>query len=136
MTQKIQKRDTHPLTRKPQNACTKPQPNQLAPTQSKKCKRVVGSSTKNNLVSDQRRCTKKCFNFCKEKTLFLKTMSFLVFQTVQKRHNGPAFQALLQSLVTKDPLHPNRVSQTKEEMTQETPKREKGSSQSTLAFAQ
>ena len=59
-----------------------------------------------NLVSDQRRFTKKILSFCIDRTSFPKTTSFLAFQTIQKMQSGHAFQTNLQPFLTKEPFHP------------------------------
>ena len=119
-TQGIQKEILTPYKEKPQKTCTKPHLNQLALTQSIKYIRVVGPSIKNNVL-----------------TFVKKTLrSSLVLQTAQKMHSGPTVQTRFRSFALNDPLQPKRVSCTEEGMTQETQKREKSSSQSTLDFSQ
>ena len=107
-----------------------------ASTQAMKWTRVIVPSTIDTLVSDQKRCTKRDFSLCIDKTSSLKTMSFLVFQIVQKMHKGPAFQTAHFSLGRTVPFHPKRKSLSVADKIQETPKREKSKSQSTLVLEQ
>lgn len=62
------------------------------------------TTNKNNLVSNQRRCTVKDFNLYKAKISSLSTMSFPIFQTAQKIQKEPTYYTLLLSFSI--PLHP------------------------------
>ena len=65
--------------------------------QSMKSINVERPSSIDSLVSDQSEKTKEVFSFC---TPSLKAILFLVFQTDQNKHRGPAFHTVLRFLPT------------------------------------
>ena len=71
-----------------------------------------------------------------DSTLSSKSILFIAFQTDQNKRNRHTCHIALRFLPTKDPLHPKRVSFTKEGNTQDTPNNEKNNIHTSLVFSQ
>ena len=106
------------------------------PTNQKKLIKNKGSSFINNLVQDQKLQTKEFFILWIKSSSLSKTILFLSFQTVQKRHNGAIIQAFLRFLPTKEPCQPIKVSLIDNGRTHVTPKIANNNSHKTLAMVQ
>ena len=85
----------------------------------------IGVMSTTTLDQDHKLHTKEFFNLSIDNSPFSNVNKFFSFYVVQNIHKGIVCQVFLQVLPTKDSYHPRRVSLTKQERTQDTPKREK-----------
>ena len=114
----------------------KPTHHHQRPNQSRKLKRVKGTSFIHPFAYDQRKQTKELFKLWIKSSSSSKAILFLVFQTIQNKHNGPPLHTFLRFLSTNEPCHRNRVSLTDDGNIQDTPKTAKSNSHKTLVFTQ